>query len=51
MMCSTSVATGAMRPSFSPKSPAPATREFQGHIEEIYGVEASPSLISAITTR
>ena len=25
------------------------TREIQGHIEEIYGVEASPSLISAIT--
>ena len=25
------------------------TRETQGHIEEIYGVEASPSLISAIT--
>lgn len=24
------------------------TREIQGHIEEIYGVEASPSLISAI---
>ena len=25
------------------------TREIQGHIEEIYGFEASPSLISAIT--
>ena len=25
------------------------TREIQGHIEEIYGVEASPGLISAIT--
>lgn len=25
------------------------TREIQGHIEEIYGVEVSPSLISAIT--
>ena len=25
------------------------TREIQGHIEEIYGVETSPSLISAIT--
>ncbi len=25
------------------------TREIQGHIEEIYGIEASPSLISAIT--
>jgi len=25
------------------------TREIQGHIDEIYGVEASPSLISAIT--
>ena len=25
------------------------TREIQGHIEEIYGVEASPALISAIT--
>jgi hypothetical protein len=25
------------------------TREIQGHIEEIYGVEASPSLISTIT--
>ena len=25
------------------------TREIQGHLEEIYGVEASPSLISAIT--
>ena len=25
------------------------TREIQVHIEEIYGVEASPSLISAIT--
>jgi putative transposase len=25
------------------------TRELQGHIEEIYGAEASPSLISAIT--
>ena len=25
------------------------TREFQGHIEEIYGIETSPSLISAIT--
>ena len=25
------------------------TREIQGHIEEIYGVDASPSLISAIT--
>lgn len=25
------------------------TREIQGHIEEFYGVEASPSLISAIT--
>ena len=25
------------------------TREIQGHIEEIYGVKASPSLISAIT--
>ena len=25
------------------------TREIQGHIEEIYGVEASPSVISAIT--
>ena len=25
------------------------TREIQGHIEEIYGVEASPRLISAIT--
>ena len=25
------------------------TREIQGHIEDIYGVEASPSLISAIT--
>lgn len=25
------------------------TREIQGHIEEIYGVEASPNLISAIT--
>jgi len=23
------------------------TREIQGHIEEIYGIEASPSLISA----
>lgn len=26
-----------------------STREIQGHIEEIYGFEASPSLISAIT--
>ncbi len=25
------------------------TREIQGHIEDIYGIEASPSLISAIT--
>jgi putative transposase len=25
------------------------TREIQGHIEEIYGFEAPPSLISAIT--
>ena len=25
------------------------TRAIQGHIEEIYGIEASPSLISAIT--
>ena len=25
------------------------TREIQGHIEEIYGIEASPSLISAVT--
>lgn len=25
------------------------TREIQGHIEDIYGLEASPSLISAIT--
>jgi len=25
------------------------TREIQGHIEEIYGFKASPSLISAIT--
>ena len=25
------------------------TREIQGHIEEIYGIEASPSLISSIT--
>jgi transposase-like protein len=25
------------------------TREIQGHIEEIYGFEASPGLISAIT--
>jgi putative transposase len=26
-----------------------STREIQGHIEEIYGFEASPSLISAVT--
>ena len=27
------------------------TREIQGHLQEIYGVEISPSLISEVTTR
>ena len=36
-------------PILSLYSRGPSTREIQSHIEEIYGVEVSPDLVSSVT--